>query len=787
MKRYDFDEIYYASSERSVSSGYPGFGVRAYSEGLNSSIIDAILNNGINIYTVNTERRLTYDQIVENPNITYEYPRTYIYTSVNVQGVLKYIVARIVYIGIDYGYFSGNNDAMRAGSNYFAHYMIFDEKPPLSVIDRLESDHLFVPADYTCSPDNNELKLLLTGEPPVLSSRTLEIPSAAECSAGCHCDYEAGKCIVACLQAYTNQIRRKEDDLCKVIIKSPDEKVLHLIRSLARINNDLNGLLNFTTNYMDGYGVPENYNMVFVNEHNTTEIYDHNFVCVDLFTGTDHNIDDNIFYDKILYWAKEGETETLYKLVNYYLSLELTEESNYQFLYNLFIAIESDKDVALQDISQDFIDRLKRVRLSSAQQTELWRKINGAINCGLTSKKGSEINRAITVAGYVLPENERNLRITRESTEWLTKVVIFGEKSYLSKIVNAANADTAIALMDRSMIVSDEVFYTALKQSADTSVWAKLIRFYYANDLTANMDSVIENILSSDIPKPENENLVNKLYPVEKYRNELLSYILNRTCRIPSLVETVRTICLNSREECFSSILERCDNNPAIIRTLSPIVSSYYGRSIDDGPDHGMKNLLSFIEKVSVGVFNKMGLAELFDRYITLSMDNPSKGAKKILDSPLFSSIEMDRNTYERAAALNNMFDNEIPKRVDVNILFTAHKMDKSTEYLVELYEVWLKTQPTPRELKEYVKGVAYLSPDMIEEMILATWESKIRTIREKREEYVLIIADNSAWKNRDKKSFIKSCKDAYLVRHLIDSDKLIKKIIRKSINLFKR
>ena len=74
-----------------------------YSEGLNSSIIDVILNNGINIYTVNTERRLTYSQIVENPNITYEYPRTYIYTSIDVQGVLKYVIARIVYIGIDYG------------------------------------------------------------------------------------------------------------------------------------------------------------------------------------------------------------------------------------------------------------------------------------------------------------------------------------------------------------------------------------------------------------------------------------------------------------------------------------------------------------------------------------------------------------------------------------------------------------------------------------------------------------------------------------------------------------
>ncbi|MDO4754801.1 MAG: hypothetical protein Q4A54_00510, partial [Parabacteroides sp.] len=75
---------------------------------------------------------------------------------------------------------------------------------------------------------------------------------------------------------------------------------------------------------------------------------------------------------------------------------------------------------------------------------------------------------------------------------------------------------------------------------------------------------------------------------------------------------------------------------------------------------------------------------------------------------------------------------------------------------------------------------------DMIEEIILATWESRTRVIRENREDYVLIISDNSKWKSRDKKSFIKSCRDKDLVRHLTDSDKLIKKIIRKILNLFK-
>ncbi len=276
------------------------------------------------------------------------------------------------------------------------------------------------------------------------------------------------------------------------------------------------------------------------------------------------------------------------------------------------------------------------------------------------------------------------------------------------------------------------------------------------------------------------------MYPIDKCQNELLSYILNHTSRIYDLIGIVRTICLNSREERFSLILKHSNNAPDVIKILSPIVLSYFEKQIDEGANQGMKNLLSFIDKVSVDVFNLMGLTELFDKFIRISMENPLKETKKILNTLLSSSIKIDRNTSDQILILNNLFDNEIPKRVDVSILFTAHKMNKNADYIRVLYEMWLKTQPTSKELKEYIKGVEYLSSDMIEEIILATWESRTRVIRENREDYVLIISDNSKWKSRDKKSFIKSCRDKDLVRHLSDSDKLIKKIIRKFLNLFK-
>ncbi len=782
MKTLNYKEIYYTSSEHSIITHSAGIGIRTYTNGMDSHEASAIAEKCVFGYSLDDSRKLTFEQIQRNPRIVYDYSPTYIFHKVTLDsGTIKYVFGRTIYLGIDYGYFCNRNEAMRTGTNYFTHLLIFDEMPPVSVFAETENKNIFAPVDYTCSPDNEELKSLLTGEPQLLSPKSIQCATSSDCSI----NIEFAYCVVAFLQSYYNTINNKEDSLKKIIIRAPASLTSELIKKMALLPQVLIGEKTFLSNYMQGYGVPDDFNMVFVNEFNKNELYENNHICIDIFNKSTTNVDDNYIYKKIFELSEDGDNITVQKLINYYIGLDLTKELDYQFLYNLFIAIESDKDILLQDISKDFIDQLNNVHLSSVQEAELWKKINSAINCGLTSKKGSEINQAIIVVGYVLPTNKRNLKITQESSTWITNV-IFGENSYLSKIVNTANIDNVIALIDITKILSDNAFYNALKQSQETFIWTKFIQFYYANNLISNMDYVIENILSSDIRKQEKEDLIKRLYPFEKCKNELLSYILNHTRRIPELIEIVKTICLNSREERFSLILQHCNNDPRIIKTLSPAVLSYYGKLIDKESNSGMKNLLSFIEKVSVDVFNMMGLAELFDKYIRMSMDNPLKETKKILNNLLSLNIKMDRNTSEQIVVLNNLFDNEIPKRVDVNILFAAHKMDKSAAYIRDLYEVWLKTQPTSKELKEYIKGVEYLSSDMIEGIILATWESRIRMIRENREDYVLIISDNSKWKNRDKKSFIKSCRDKDLVRHLTDSDKLMKKIIRKILILFK-
>lgn len=782
MKTLNYKEIYYTSSERSIITHSAGIGIRTYTNGMDSHETSTIAEKCVFGYSLDDSRKLTFEQIQQNPRIVYDYPPTYIYHKVTLDsGSIKYVLGRTIYLGIDYGYFCNRNEAMRTGTNYFTHLLIFDEMPPISVLAEIDRKSVFTPIDYTCTPDNVELRTLLTGEPQLLS------PKSIQCETSCEykIDTEFAYCVIGFLQSYYNIINNKEDSLKKIIIKSPAKQTPELIKRMSLLPQLLIGEKTFLSNYMQGYGVPDDFNMVFVNEFNKNELYEKNHICIDLFNKTTTNINDNYIYRKILELGGENDNITILKLVNYYLGLDLTKELNYQFLYNLFIAIESNKEILLQDISQDFINQVNNVHLSSVQELALWEKINSTINCGLTSKKGSEINQAINIVGYVLSTNRSKLKITPESSTWITNVV-FGENSYLSKIVNNGNIDIVIALVDRAKILSDSAFYNALKQSQDTVVWAYFIQFYYADSLKLNIESVIENVIQSDLKKQEKKDLIKRLYPIDRCQNELLSYILNHTYRIPELIDIVKTICLNSREERFSLILKHSNNAPNIIKALSPIVLSYYGKQIDEDSNIGMKNLLSFIDKVSADVFNTMGLTELFDKYIRMSMENPLKETKKNINTLLSFNVKIDQNTSEQITVLNNLFDNEIPKRVDVNVLFTAHKMNKSADYIRDLYEAWLKTQPTSKDLREYIKGVDYLSSDMIEEIILAIWESRIRVIRENREDYVLIISDNSRWNNRDKKSFIKTCKDENLVRHLTDSDKLMKKIIRKFLNLFK-
>lgn len=785
MKTINYQEIYYASTECSIVTHSAGIGVRTYTEGMDSNDVSKIVGECVFGYRLEESRQLTFEQIQENPKIVYDYTPKYVYQKVTLyNGSVKYVLGKTIYIGINYGYFCNKPKDMRTGTNYFSHLFVFDEMPAAGLMAELENKNLFVPLDYTCSPDNEELKTLLTGEPHYLSPKSIQYD---ETCVNLNIDTEVAYCIVGFLQSYYNNVNNKENDLKKIIVKAPSSITQELIKKISMLSPSFVGNITFMSNYMDGTGVHEDFNMVFVDEFKKGELYVNIHISINLFDKSMTNVDDNHIYKKILELAEEGDNATIKKLIDYYLALDLTQELNYKFLYDLFIAIDSDRDVPTQEISKDFISGVNTIRLSSEQENILWEKINNSINSGLTSKKASDIINAIAAVGNILPTNKRNLDITSETICWITNV-LFGENSYLSKFVNTSNIDTFLFIADRHRISSILAFYNALKQSSDIVIWEKMLHFYYPDttDIVPAMDIVLDNILSSNISKQEKSVLIKRLYPIGQWHIDLMSYISRHTEYVVELIDIVRTICLNSQEELFSRIIHNSNENPNIIKAISPIVSEYYTKLIDANHNNGAKHLLAFVNKTPASVLNIMNLDELFENYVDIVMHNPTKDAQKIIHNILSSNVRMGGLATERLNVLNNLFDNEIPKTVDLNILLVAHKMNKESEYIRDLYELWLKTHPTIKDVMRYITSADNLTIDIIEEIIISTWESRVRMIRENRKEYVLIIFDNVKWKRKEKKKFINLCGNKELAKFLTDSDNFIKKLVRQVINQIK-
>ena len=112
MKTLNYKEIYYTSSERSIITHSAGIGIRTYTNGMDSHEASTIAEKCVFGYSLDDSRKLTFEQIQQNPRIVYDYSPTYIYHKVMLDsGSVKYVLGRTIYLGIDYGYFCNRNEA----------------------------------------------------------------------------------------------------------------------------------------------------------------------------------------------------------------------------------------------------------------------------------------------------------------------------------------------------------------------------------------------------------------------------------------------------------------------------------------------------------------------------------------------------------------------------------------------------------------------------------------------------------------------------------------------------
>lgn len=294
MKTVRFQEIIECSSQQSLLTGQAGFGIRTITEGMDEKFANSICEQVNCAYEVDIDKQVTAEEIARDAHIVKKYPRTLRYTTVkDDDGNTKYIVACSTYIGIDYGYFCGLNSARRAGTNYIADILVFDEQPSSQLLYSLVSQHLFLPLDNTCSPDNPELKALLTGEPSYLKPKEITItdyPKEAHAQDAGFIDEQTAFVGIALLQAKLNEESHQDSTLQKVVFQAEEAKVPSILKDFTVLPEELTEGKFFHTNYLQGYGMPKGYHVIFLNENNQQEVYIDNYVYANLDEKTFKNV-----------------------------------------------------------------------------------------------------------------------------------------------------------------------------------------------------------------------------------------------------------------------------------------------------------------------------------------------------------------------------------------------------------------------------------------------------------------------------------------------------------------
>jgi len=323
MKKFKFNEIIECSSQQSITNGLAGFGIRTMTQGLDADLARQIVEQVNGAYEVDIADQVTAAQIEEDADVVKKYPRTLKYTVVkDDDGNEHYIVVCTTYIGIDYGYFCGLDSARRAGSNYIADILVFNEKPSADLFSALIKQEAFLPVNNSCTPDNPELQALLTGEPSYLEPREIEIQE--ECPT---LNEQTALVAIALLQTKINQDLGKDKGLQNIIIQAQEAKVPSILESLAALPDGLVNDKYFHTNYLQGYGMPRGYRMMLLNEHNKEQVYTENYVFLDLDEQKTQNIENgNIFFHKIMEAAIANDYPAFLKQVDYICQNKMEDE-----------------------------------------------------------------------------------------------------------------------------------------------------------------------------------------------------------------------------------------------------------------------------------------------------------------------------------------------------------------------------------------------------------------------------------------------------------------------------
>lgn len=676
MKSIKFNEIIECSSQQSILSGQAGFGIRTITEGFNPELARKICDEISCAYEVDIAEQVTTEQITTDPSCVTQYPRTLKYQVVkNDDGKELYVIACATYVGIDYGYFCNIESARRAGSNYIADILVFDEKPTAGLFQALIEQKIFRPIDNTCTPTNPELQELLTGEPSYLSPREVEVKETSEAIPTIN--EQTALVAMALLQTKINQDLGKDNGLINIVFQAQEAKVPSILQSIGTLPNDLVSDKYFHTNFLQGYGMPNGYRMMFLNEHNKEQVYIENYVYLNLDENKFMNLDtDNFYFGKIKEAAAANNYALFYNLVNYLFRLSVQADTDYKFLYNLFIATETDKKLSIDELTEDFFTKAKKANLPSDKWQRFVVSVNNTLDEtiqkeNLGAKADANCHAAMEVITYLYNNWKEVLHLNENSLQGLTN--LWHLDGTLARYANEFGIDIIQYINTKDN--NPEAFIEAIKKVDNPDYWERFIKeqmkAFKENNVPHGItnDIIIDTILASAVA--DKNALIARFYPISSAEGTLISYVESHPDKMGNLEPTIKSLCLGDKLPLMIQLLKVCNFDGQGMQVMKQIIQNYFTGLFKESKEPQMKNAI--------------------EKLVELTRNVTTANNVKALDIPHYVSIYTDYlEKYPKAAdkqSIEYFLKNDITKReIEVNdanrIEFIVNLLDKDSDYM---------------------------------------------------------------------------------------------------------
>lgn len=526
MKEYQYNQLICCSSQKSLTSGYPGFGVRAKSPGLSNAEADGLYTGSGLRYALPVSEMATPELLRSTPQLDTIYPHQYTVRAVQTSsGATKHLVARVMYAGADYGFFDESGFNNRVGSNYIVHIAVFDQEPPVKVVAAMLTQGKFMPADTLCSFDNPEFKRMLTGEPFEMPMGSITVDDDEE---SLDAPVDAGL-MVALLQAYKN--RQSNNEICKVIYKTDTALVEDTIRSLGRISPRLTQGLKFNANVSGQGSIPLELDMIIVNDKDTTETMDDYYITVDHRRGANitRNIEQNYLFDRLRDALTLQNLKEADMIAELYMQLCNKPDANMEQAYRIMVMANSEETPDIGDVKALDLELVAATRFPLAELERLWANVNGALDQALAYPLSTvKVKTALDVIRELNSLAPSRLSGVGEYGKML-KQVLFHNPELFAKILedNSERIDTVIGILNASPIEAptEQELFTVLSTTQNLRVWNQWLTYYYGSQrgVDQHMAAIVNAIMTYGTR--QTRGLAIKLFPIERYCKQWVELI----------------------------------------------------------------------------------------------------------------------------------------------------------------------------------------------------------------------------------------------------------------------